>query len=761
MSNRRLFKFLDIFSYILLILNVFFIPLVMDKNLVDFHIIPKQYLFMGLVLMNVLLFALKIVLTKRLSYRQSILDFFVLALLGLMLLSSIFSANIYDSFLGRSEYFVLHFVFLSALAVFYFVLVNYLQRPGWWRGMTDALLLVGGTTGVLFCLKTLFHYDFLSSWFGLTVWNTIEKINSPFGLWMLVIFILAAGQLIKKDLPAGRSLVVFFISIISITSLVLLGFEVIWWMLVIAIVFLLILGVNFVKEARMGWLSVLFAMLVLTIILIIFGTPKQLQSVVPAEVALGSNPSWKIVGSTVFSGVKNFMLGSGAGTFNVDFSRFRDEAFNYDSTAWMLRFGQPYNTLQAFVSENGLLFTLLFVFIILYVLGHVFQVWYHSRDQGIPESAGFGLGLRQDNIRLEIFLTALAWLVLSIGMCFIFFGPALWWLWWLLLGLVVTGLAFLYKGIIKDREWTVEDTPQYSLSFSFILIVIISAVIMAGVWGARLYSGELLYAQALQSNDYKVAEDKLVRAIGQRPNTDIYHSALAQVYLYQATDMTKVAQPDVPAISVLVAKAVNEAKRATEISPNTVMIWENLAVMYENASALVPEARDWAIKTWQTAKDLEPTNAVLYWRLANNYALAGKWEDAIKNYKEAIRLKSDYLGAHTGLANAYEQTNQPERAVEVYKSILPAGAGNVEILFNYGRLLYNRNKGADRGEAEKLWLEAARLSPNYSNVLYSLGLLYELRGERSAALEYYYKVKDLNPNNQDITNKIRLLVGGR
>jgi len=323
MSNRRLFKFLDIFSYILLVLNVFFIPLVMDKNLVDFHIIPKQYLFMGLVLMNVLLFALKIVLTKRLSYRQSILDFFVLALLGLMLLSSVFSANIYDSFLGRSEYFVLHFVFLSALAVFYFVLVNYLQRPGWWRGMTDALLLVGGMTGALFCLKTLFHYDFLSSWFGLTVWNTIEKINSPFGLWMLVIFILAAGQLIKKDLPAGRSLVVFFISIISITSLVLLGFEVIWWMLVIAIVFLLILGVNFVKEARMGWLSVLFAMLVLTIILIIFGTPKQLQSVVPAEVALGSNPSWKIVGSTVFSGVKNFMLGSGAGTFNVDFSRFQ------------------------------------------------------------------------------------------------------------------------------------------------------------------------------------------------------------------------------------------------------------------------------------------------------------------------------------------------------------------------------------------------------------------------------------------------------
>lgn len=761
MSNQRLFKFLDIFSYVLLVLNVFFIPLVMDKNLVDFYIIPKQYLFMGMVLLNLLLFSLKVVLSKKLFYRKSILDFFILALLGLMALSSIFSANIYDSLLGRGEYFVLHFVFLLALVIFYFVLINYLQRPSWWRGIMDTLLLVGGVTGVLFCLKTLFHYDFLSSWFGITVWNVVDKINSPFGLWMLVIFVLAAGQLIKKDLPVGRSLAVFFISIITMTALVLLGFKIMWWMLVIALVLLLILGVNFIKEARMGWLSVLFAMLVLTIILIIFGTPKQLQSVVPAEVALGSEPSWKIVGSTVFSGVKNFMLGSGAGTFNVDFSRFRDEVFNYDNTAWMLRFGQPYNTLQALISEDGLLFILLFVFIILYVLGHVFQVWYHSRNQGILESAGSGLTLRRDDIRLDIFLTALAWLVLSIGMSFIFLGPVLWWLWWLLLGLVITGLAFLHKGIIKDKQWTVEDTPQYSLSFSFILIVIISAVIMTGVWGARLYAGELQYAQALQSGDYKVAEEKLNRAIEQRPNADVYHSSLAQVYLLQATDLAKAAQPDVPVISALVAKAVNEAKRATEISPNTVMIWENLAVMYENASALVPEARDWAIKTWQTAKDLEPTNAVLYWRLANNYTLASKWDDAIKNYKEATRLKGDYLGAYVGLANAYEQTNQSERAIEVYKTILPAGAGNSEILFNYGRLLYNRNKGADRADAEKIWLEAVRLSPNYSNALYSLGLLYELRGERSAALEYYYKVKDLNPDNKDVANKIRALVGGR
>lgn len=761
MTNQRLFKFLDIFAYILLILNVFFIPLVMDKNLLDFFIIPKQYLFMGMVLLNLLLFAVKIVLSKHLVYRQSILDIPIVILFGLMLASSVFSVNVYDSFFGRGEYFVLNFIFLLSLSVFYFLLTNYLHQAKMWAGLKDALLLVGGVTATLFCLKVSFHYDLLSSLFGITVWNVTDRINSTFGLWLIVIFVLAAGQLIKKDASVGKALFYFFTALISLVAVINLGFPVMWWMLLLALIFLLLLGVSFIKEARMGWLSVLFATLVLTVILIAFGAPKQLQTNVPTEVSLGNSASWKITGSTVFSSIKSFLIGSGSGTFNVDFSQFRPENFNYDSTAWTLRFGQPYSTLQALVSENGILFSLLFIIIVLYVLGHIFQAWYHGRHHGILASLQTGLVHHGDNIRLEVFLVASAWAVLTVGSAFVFFGPVLWWLWWLLLGLLVAGLSLLNEDVIKEREWAVENTPQYSLSFSFILIVVIAMVIMAGVWGVRLYSGELLYVQALQSKDYKGAESKLNTAILQRPNADTYHTALAQVYLLQATELAKGAKPDINAVSMLVAKAVNEAKRATELSPATVAIWENLAVMYENAAALLPDARGWAIKTWQQAKDLEPTSAVLAWHLGNNYTLAGKWDDAIKSYQEAVSLKRDYVGAYSGLANAYNQTKQTDKAVEVYKTIIGQASNNPEILFGFGLTLYNRNKAGDRDDAEKLWLEAVRLSPNYSNALYSLGLLYEGRGDRSAALEYYYKVKDLNPDNKDVPAKIRALIGGR
>ena len=209
-----------------------------------------------------------------------------------------------------------------------------------------------------------------------------------------------------------------------------------------------------------------------------------------------------------------------------------------------------------------------------------------------------------------------------------------------------------------------------------------------------------------------------------------------------------------------VAQAVNEARSATDISPASVAIWENLATMYENATLLVPEAGNWAIKSLDTAIALEPTNPVLYWRMGNNYAIANNLPKAIEYYQKAIDLKSDYVGAYVSLSAAYEANKDMDKAVETYGKIMSVAANNPEALFNYGRLLYNRNQTGDRDNAEKLWLQAVNIQPGYSNALYSLGLLYESRGDKDKALQYYYKVKDLNPDNKDITAKIKSLVGG-
>ena len=758
MINKRLLKIVDICSYGLLVFSVLAIVLVADKSLVNFYIIPKQYVFIGLMLISALLVGVKIILSKKISYSRTILDLPLAALLLVGFLSSLFSSNIYHSFFGKGEYFILNFIFFLFLVIFYFLLVMVINTPKRWQGIVDMLLLIGGVTSVLFILKLVFNVDITSVLVG-GGWNTISSINNPFGIWTVIVFMLSAGQLIKKEMLMSKTLGYLCISILALIALILLGFKILWWLAVIGLVLLLIVGISFINYARLGWLSVLFTILILIIVFISFGSPISLQQNIPPEISLGLNPSWSITFDSAVSGVKNFLLGSGIGTFGIDFSQFRPAEFNYDSVAWSLRFGQPFNTFFALIAEGGLILFLGFAFVILFILGHIFQGLFKVRAENLLKNTVDKLFYKKLNLKIEIFLIAIVWILLTIAMALAFFGPVLWWLWWLLLSLTVTGLSFINSNIITDREWRVEETPQYSLSFSFVLIIVMAVIAMGGVWGVKIYMGERAYAEALRSNNIENAELKLREAISQRGKVDYYHSGLARVYLLRASELSRTENVDMQQVSLLVAEAVNQAKQATDLSPRSVALWENLATMYDNASVIIPEARQWSIDSWTQASELEPTNPVMYWRLGGNYLMIDDQEKAIENYKKAIELKKDYVLAYIGLANAYEKDGNINDAVETYKIVLSSGINDTDLFFNFGRLLYNRNIEDDREQAENLWLKILEIQPEHSNTLYSLGLLYEAKNQKSKALSYYYKVRELNSNNVDILNKIKSLVG--
>lgn len=758
-SQQRLFKTLGTVSYVLLAANIILVPLFLDKDLVNFYIIPKQYVMMGLLLLNLLVWVTKIVLGKKVHLRRTVLDLPILALLASGLLSCVFSAARGDSFVGRSEYFTFSFVFLLFSILFYYLLVDTILTPARWRGLLDVLILIGNITTVFFLFRVFFNFGWLQKLTG-NVWNLTDGANAIFSLWLTVIMILCFGLIIKKTLPFGRSLYYFISGILAYVILVTVSFKMLWWVMILGLVLLLVLGVSFIREARLSWLSVLFSLLVLTIIFLVFGTPKNLQTTIPAEISLGAKASWVVAYKNSFSDIKNFFFGRGLGQFGTAFSLFRTANFNNDSLAWSLRFNQGNNNLLNILTEGGVIFMLAMVFVFLVYLGHVLQLWFKMRFGGVMHNLSTGMVWQKEDVRFEAFLVAVALVTLTFAGLLLSYGMIIWWFWWLLLGLSVTCFSFFNPHFIYEKEWKVEDTPQYSLAFSFGMILIMAVVVMIGVWGARVYLAEIDYAAALKQGNYSVMEQKLNTALARRDNVDNYHLALAQVYLLQAIDMSKSAQPNVAGISEQMAKAVNEAKKASDISPRSVTVLETLATMYENAAVLLPEARDWAIKTLSQAKDLEPTNAVLWWRLGNNYLTSGKIEDAIKNYQQSIQLKNNYVASYLSLASAYEQNNQLDKAVETIQTVFLAGANNVEVFYNYGRLLYNRNGKDDRKNAEILWKKVLEIQPNYSNALYSLGLLNETRGDKVVALQYYYKVKDLNPENKDIVKKIQALLGG-
>ena len=143
--------------------------------------------------------------------------------------------------------------------------------------------------------------------------------------------------------------------------------------------------------------------------------------------------------------------------------------------------------------------------------------------------------------------------------------------------------------------------------------------------------------------------------------------------------------------------------------------------------------------------------------------------EAIKKYDLAIAKKTDFDAAYYGQAIAYEQLNNPDKAIDQLKQAFILANTNLDYRFELGRLYFNRgvanpniaqsassdittgqtadqnlsvasgqtgnvaNKNADITAAEQLFLSIIQANPNHANALYSLALLYQKTGETDKA----------------------------
>ena len=76
---------------------------------------------------------------------------------------------------------------------------------------------------------------------------------------------------------------------------------------------------------------------------------------------------------------------------------------------------------------------------------------------------------------------------------------------------------------------------------------------------------------------------------------------------------------------------------------------------------------------------------------------------------------------------------------------------NAELRFQLGRLYYNDNQIDD---SIAVFETVLQIFPNHSNALYSLGVAWQKKGNNAKAKTYFEKVLELNPDNQDVKNRL-------
>lgn len=742
-------------------LTVFLTPLFVLPFTAEVFEFNKQFLFYGLTLITLLLWLVQSVLSRAFVFRRTILDIPVLVLWVAMLISSVFSLDRRLSFLGDFAFLDGGFLSFTFVVIFFFLLTQLADSPARMYRMLWALLSAGFVSTLYFFARVIAATR--PAWDA--KFGTLVKFVAPspvsasialFAIFLALMVSISFAILVVKKQAWKTDFVSALFFLTGYAALVLIGFKVGWVAAGLGLVLTLVYAIAHLDRVRMAFLSAGFVLAIVAILFAFLGEPRFLQVPLPVEVTLSPSVSWDIAWNTFVEGAKQFFVGSGPATFVYDFSQFRPESFNLNPIAWSIRFREPYNTLLAVSAEGGLLGLLAFLFVVLMAGGVLFTAW--IRRGGAASAFALRKKNGEEDFRTLVlpFGVAPAWCMLFIAMFLTNFSTVLLLAFWLLTAIVVVGSGAL-AGSLRTHTVGLKAQPQYVLAASFSLILVFTIAVVLGIYLGRFYAGEVVYAKALRTADPSAKIQILQRARELNPLRTDYDIELARSYFTQAQLAANVPQPNPQAVTTYVALAVNEAKRATDRAPANVTTWETLARLYANARIFAPDANAFAVKAYAKALELEPSNPVLAVGLGEAHAFENRITEAKEAYERAIVLKPDYLEPYLRLARLHEKLGETDKAIASLERGFQFVQNNADYAFEMGRLYFNRGKGDDLARAEGALVLANQWRPDFSNALFTLGLVLERRGNTTMALQLYREVARLNPGNQDIKKRINAL----
>lgn len=141
-----------------------------------------------------------------------------------------------------------------------------------------------------------------------------------------------------------------------------------------------------------------------------------------------------------------------------------------------------------------------------------------------------------------------------------------------------------------------------------------------------------------------------------------------------------------------------------------------------------------------------PLLAEAYSNLGNVYKERGQLQEALENYRHAVRLKPDFIDGYINLAAALVAAGDMEGAVQAYVSALQYNPDLYCVRSDLGNLL----KALGRlDEAKACYLKAIETRPDFAVAWSNLGCVFNAQGEIWLAIHHFEKAVALDPNFLD------------
>tara|TARA_Y100000310_G_scaffold96282_1_gene94036 strand:- start:1900 stop:4125 length:2226 start_codon:yes stop_codon:yes gene_type:complete len=725
-------------------LTVFLVPLVFSPFTFEAFEFTKQYLLLFLVFLGVFAWFLKMVLAKgEIRIRRTPLDLPILLFLGITILSGVFSVDKWSSVFGYYGRFSDSLLLVVGFVLLYFLLVNTIEKPQklmrWFLGAVGIAIVVN----YLSLFSVWQKLSFLPAIVRQPGFNPVAATMEGFSVFLGAITVFLVFQAVSpriRQLP--RVWPLLFI-IASLGLLLLADVPKAWAVLFLGL--LVVLGGSLIQRIRRKerlsikrlWLPLSLSLLSLLFLFSPIKIPEtSLQ--VPTEPMLSSSMSWSIARETVAEQGKNLILGSGQGTYAVDFSKHKPAEFNQLSF-WQTRFDRAGNHFVEILATTGIFgfFSFLLIVLLFFLLSW-FLFW-------AGKSSLFSIGVVALAISQLVYYQTTA-----LGLAF-----------WLLLGLSVVAWE---KRPSSEFFFSLKRFPEFKVLSKALLLVVAGLFLGTLFFGARFYLADMKYLQA-QIGDPALRIENAQKAVQLNPYQAEYKMFLSRLYLQRA--LAELQKPEEERDQVLVSSDVQRAiahvrgdrvgeeriTGATELSPNRVAAWETLGAVYRDIKS-APGALNWAIRSFETAIILEPTNPVLHTELGKLYAEKEQYIKARTQLEKAIEVKPDYVEASRENALVFEKEGDVGKAIAEMRDLTVRYSLDLEALFQLGRLYYNNGQIA---EAVSQFQQVLLAAPNHSNARFALGVAFQEQGKTEEAAREFERVGELNPENEAVQKKLQEL----
>ncbi|OGI21818.1 MAG: hypothetical protein A2808_04120 [Candidatus Moranbacteria bacterium RIFCSPHIGHO2_01_FULL_55_24] len=709
----------------------------------------KQLYFYFWLLIGLIAWVSKGVITGEMRIRRTPLDIPILLFWAFYIVAAFFSLDRWHSFWGFFGDPSRGVVSVTALVLAYYLILSHFNEKRF-KAIFAAFLASGWIVVLwssLVVLKIRFLPAALEKFVPLSPIGTVSTLTTFLSV-LLPLFMTGIFVLWRSDSQAKRSATRMLLTVLlglgilfDLFLLLALYSFVTWAVALIGLSFFVvyILAQIVRPSEQLTWMPMLIFVVMLVFLMI--GSNTLARATLPIEVSPNTTLSWSIAKETL---KEHFFSGVGPANYGYAFSQYRPVEYNLN-TLYTLRFYQGNGLFFEALASIGAVGTVLLL-----------VLWLSFVSVGV-----YLLSLeKQRNKIYSLGLWAAVIMFLVAGFVASFNGPLI------IISALLGALALaviLWESGSEERylQLSLKAAPKFALALAFIFMVVSAGVAFLFVFMGKVLVADMNAGKAVRMSAVQPSDDTallLIRSIQSYPQEGRYYTRLGQEYMTLAN--TEAGKGEGNRDNNRVADYVREAVRATEqgknLMPNDVLAAESLALIYENAALYASDALPKAEEFYKRAQELEPQNPLYAVKIGQVKRTQGDakpegaertalYNESKTYFDDAIAKKKDLAVAHYQLALTQSRLKDLDQAIESTMRAMQIDKKNVNYQYNLGVLYQLRDSDGDRDRAETIFKEILSANERLIDVRLSLGLLYEKRGNRDAALAEYRKMLEFLP----------------